>query len=418
MAKDLGSVPLQKSNVTLRSYSGHSIPVYGETAVHVKYGSQELDLPIIVTNGKGVALMGRDWLSKIKLNWHHINAVRQANQPRPKLEDVVQQYPKLFDGKLGTITGFTAQLKVKENATPQYFKSRPMPYALREKVEKELKRLVKEGVLKKVESSDWATPIVPVLKPDGTVRICGDFKLTINPYLDVPEYPMPTPDELFTKLNGGELFTKLDLSHAYQQVVLDEKSQPYVTINTHLGLYRYTRLPFGVAAAPAIFQQMIDKMLDGLTQTGGILDDLIVTGQNDEQHIENLHHTLKKFEECDKGERSNKGDQGIKGDKGEVGPQGMLEMRATGSQRRNRVHLKPAGKPPNTEKTQSAPNPNAKVKVRASETKISSLNPVSSSTKVKSEPTKPVKSVKKMELVVAKRTRSGSLVKIPARYSS
>ncbi|XP_022799774.1 uncharacterized protein K02A2.6-like [Stylophora pistillata] len=114
----------------------------------------------------------------------------------------------------------------------------------------ELKRLVNEGLLKKVESSDWATPIVSVLKPDGT------------------------------------------------QVVLDEKSQPYVTINTHLGLYRYTRLPFGVAAAPAIFQQIIDKMLDGLTQTGGILDDLIVTGQSDEQHIKNLHHTLKKFEEC------------------------------------------------------------------------------------------------------------------------
>lgn len=64
-------------------------------------------------------------------------------------------------------------------------------------------------------------------------------------------------------------------------VVLDEKSQPYVKINTHLGLYLYTRLPFGVAAAPGVFQQIIDKMLDGLTQTGGILDDLIVTGQND-----------------------------------------------------------------------------------------------------------------------------------------
>lgn len=75
-------------------------------------------------------------------------------------------------------------------------------------------------------------------------------------------------------------------------MVLDETSQLYVTINTQLGLYRDTRLPFGVAAAPAIFQQIIDKMLDGLSQTGGILDDLIVTGQNDEQHIKNLHHTL------------------------------------------------------------------------------------------------------------------------------
>ena len=71
-------------------------------------------------------------------------------------------------------------------------------------------------------------------------------------------------------------------------MVLDEKSQPYVTITTHLGLYRYTRLPFGVAAAPAIFQQIIDKMLDGLSQTGGILDDLIVTGENDKQHARNL----------------------------------------------------------------------------------------------------------------------------------
>ena len=148
--KELGSVPLQKSNVTLRSYSGHLISVSGETAVHDKYGSQELDLSIIDTKGKGVPLMGRDWLSKIKLNWYHINAVRQANQQKPKLDDIVQQYPKLFDGKLGTITGFTAELKVKENATPQYFKSRPVPYALREKAENELKRLVKERVLKEV----------------------------------------------------------------------------------------------------------------------------------------------------------------------------------------------------------------------------------------------------------------------------
>ena len=238
-------------------------------------------------------------MSKIKLNWHHINGVRQANQPKPKLEDIVQQHPKLFDGKLSAITGFTAELKVKEKAKPQYFKSRPVPYTRKENVEMNLSAWRKRGCyLEKNESSDWATPIVPVLKPHGTVRICGDFKLTINPYLDVPDYPMSTPEELFTKLNGGELFTKLDLSHVYQQVVLDEQTQPHVTINTHLGLYRYTRLPFGVAAAPAIFQQIMDKMLYSLTQTSGILDDLIVTGQNDEQHIKNVHHTLKKFDEC------------------------------------------------------------------------------------------------------------------------
>ena len=97
----------------------------------------------------------------------------------------------------------------------------------------------------------------------------------------------------------GRQFMKLDLSNAYQQVVLDEVLQPYDTITTHLGLYQYTRLPFGIAAAPAIFQQIIDKLLNGLSQTGGILDDLIVTGEDEAQRVINLHKTPTKLERCD-----------------------------------------------------------------------------------------------------------------------
>ena len=78
-------------------------------------------------------------------------------------------------------------------------------------------------MLEKVEFSDWATPIVPVLKPESSVRICGDNKVTINPVLDVPEHPMPTADDLFIPLNRREKFIKLDLSSAYQQVVLHEE---------------------------------------------------------------------------------------------------------------------------------------------------------------------------------------------------
>ena len=150
-------------------------------------------------------------------------------------------------------------------------------------------------MLEKVEFSDWATPIVPVLKPDGSVCICGDYKITINPVLDVPEHPMPTADDLFTQLNGGEKFSKLDLSSAYQQVLLDEESKQYVTINTHLGLFRYTRLPFGVASSPAIFQKVMDSVTSGLQGVGGILDDLIVTGANDEEHFRNLEGTLSRL---------------------------------------------------------------------------------------------------------------------------
>ena len=81
------------------------------------------------------------------------------------------------------------------------------------------------GVLGKVEFSEWATPIVPVLKLDGSVRICGDYRMMMNPVLVVKEYPMQTADDIFAQLNGGEKFLKLDLSSTYQQVLLDKESK-------------------------------------------------------------------------------------------------------------------------------------------------------------------------------------------------
>ncbi|XP_028403427.1 uncharacterized protein K02A2.6-like [Dendronephthya gigantea] len=216
--------PVRKSNVKLRSYSGHEIPVLGEIDVGVVYGNQKAHLPVIVTNNEGPVLLGRNWLSVLKLNWSQIKkvSVKRVNN----VEQLTSQYSSLFDDSLGTVKGVKAHLKMKPNATPKFFKPRPVPFALKDKIGEELNRLEELGVLKKVEFSEWATPIVPVLKPDGSVRICGDYKVTINPCLDVQEYPMPTAEELFTKLNGGEKFSKIDLSAAYQQVLLDDESKP------------------------------------------------------------------------------------------------------------------------------------------------------------------------------------------------
>ena len=91
-------------------------------------------------------------------------------------------------------------------------------------------------------------------KPDGSVRICGDFKVTINPVLQIDKHLIPKPEDLLTVLAGGQKFSKLDLSQVYQQMLLDPEDRKYTTINTHLGLFQYKRLSFGIASAPAIFQ--------------------------------------------------------------------------------------------------------------------------------------------------------------------
>ena len=176
-------------------------------------------------------------------------------------------------------------------------RARPVPFAIKEAIGREIDRLEDIGVLEKVEFSRWATPIVPVPKADGTFRLCGDYKVTLNAALEVDQHPLPKPEEIFVSLAGGQRFTTLDLSQAYQQLVLDDASKELVTINTHQGLYRYTRLPFGVASAPAIFQHTMDQVLHGLPGMMCYLDDIIITGATDRKHLSNLAAVLERLRE-------------------------------------------------------------------------------------------------------------------------
>ena len=109
--------------------------------------------------------------------------------------------------------------------------------------------------MERVSHSDWAAPIVPVPKADGAVRICGDYKVTVNSALDVNQYPLPCSVDLMASLTGDQKFSKIDLTSAYQQMVLEKESRQYVTVNTHRGLYRFTHLLFGIASVPALFQE-------------------------------------------------------------------------------------------------------------------------------------------------------------------
>ena len=129
------------------------------------------------------------------------------------------------------------------------------------------------------------------------VRLCGDYKVTINEALDVDQYPLPRPQDLFATLANGKTFSTLDLSQAYQQVLLDSETEKYLMINTHLGLYQYTRVPYGVGSAPAMFQRAMDIIMQGITGVICYIDDILVTGETDEQHLERLEQVLKRLKE-------------------------------------------------------------------------------------------------------------------------
>ena len=272
--------PLSVTKTRLKTYSGQTITPAGIINVSVNYEGQEHNLDLFVVKNDSPSLFGRAWLKHIKLDWNSIKFLQTGKTTDENLQHILKKYKSVFTEQSGKVKGVNATLTLKENAQPKFCKARPVPYALKEKVEKELERLENEGIIQKVDHSEWATPIVAVPKEDNTVRICGDYKTTVNPQLQVDQYPLPKIQDIFASLAGGQGFRKIDLRQAYNQLEMNDNSKSYLTINTHKGLYLYNRLVFGISASPIIWQRTMDQVLKGIPNTSCILDDIIITGKN------------------------------------------------------------------------------------------------------------------------------------------
>ena len=128
------------------------------------------------------------------------------------------------------------------------------------------------------------------------IHVCADFSAGLNAVLRDYHYPLHSPDEVFTKLNGGKIFSKVDLNDAYLQIPVEENSSKLLCINTHRGLFKFERLPFGIKVAPAIFQEVMDTMLDGLDFAIASLDDIIIISKSKEQHREHVRRVFSRIQ--------------------------------------------------------------------------------------------------------------------------
>ena len=130
------------------------------------------------------------------------------------MDDLLQKHQQLFHKELETLKGMEAHIHVLPNTQTHYFKPRPLGYSLKAKVEKELDRLQEPGVIRPVQFSDWAAQIVAIVKANGSICICGDYKVTVNAVSKLDNYPLPRVDDLFIAMSGGKVLLKLDLTHA------------------------------------------------------------------------------------------------------------------------------------------------------------------------------------------------------------
>ncbi|XP_046976658.1 uncharacterized protein K02A2.6-like [Vanessa cardui] len=225
----------------------------------------------------------------------HTPKCHKITEPDSIASRLKREYPEVFAEGLGT---FKSCIRLHLNdKKPVFVKARPLPLSLRERVEAELERLQREGVIYKVDRSDYGTPIVPVIKSNGDIGICGDYKITLNPILKDFHYPLPRIEEIFSILSGGEQYTKLDLSSAFQQCLLHEESQAMTAITTHVGTFVYRRVPFGIKCIPENFQKIMEETLNGLPSTAVFADDICITSKDSDTHLKNLRAVLQRLKD-------------------------------------------------------------------------------------------------------------------------
>lgn len=297
-------VSINKCDKSLFAVSGQ-INIVGKITVKVNDFHREnithvLEFIVINVSRKFVPLMGRAWLDILFPEWRKdfkINSLALEDvEKRNIVETFKAKYPQMFSEQASEpIKNFKIHIKLKESAKPIFFRAYTVPYGLLDKVETEIKRLCALNIIYPVRHSDWASPIVIVSKSNGSIRICVDCKVTINKFLETDHYPLPRIDDILAKLSGATYFCILDLREAFQQMAVDEKSQEYLTINTHLGLFRFKRLVFGVSFAPTRFQHVMDQITQGLKFTICFIDDLLIGGHTLEECKQNLVNAIERL---------------------------------------------------------------------------------------------------------------------------
>ena len=277
------SAQLDLSEQTIRGVSGHSLPVKGQASLQVTDQQNDNPQPLtFVITERGPNVLGLDGLRALQ-----VNVVLNAQTPLPA------SIKSLIHNCSNNTGGISIDpIKLEVDCDPIFRKARPVPYGLRPAVEQNIKDLVSEGILKEVHSSSWATPIVTPLKTDGRPRICGDFRVTINPFLKQSANTTREVEDMFQGLSGANTFSKIDLTNAFLQVPLDEKSKEFTTIHTSWGLFQYQFLPFGLTASPGIFQKVIDGIIKDLPGTRSYQDDIIVYAKSKPEHDQRLQKLL------------------------------------------------------------------------------------------------------------------------------
>lgn len=311
--KLFGTIKIEPCDLRLCSFDGSKLQICGSIELKIKYGNKTKRIKFIVTKEGSNILLGIDFMKMFDIGFSNVGKVNVIHKDEIVETDnevfikkCQSDFPNVFKGTIGSFKGFKANIRVKESYVPKYVNARPVPYNIREKVEVELNKMVREGIIEPIKCSNTASPMVIVKKQNGKIRVCADFKRTLNPMLEKTSYPIPRIEDLLSTLSKGKIFSKLDLKDAFAQVRLNEKSQKYCVLSTHIGLFKYKVLPYGLASSPSSFANVVNSVMSGVKGVITYFDDILIIGEDLAEHNRNLRAALERLNDagltinCDK----------------------------------------------------------------------------------------------------------------------
>ncbi|KAE8736627.1 hypothetical protein FOCC_FOCC017918 [Frankliniella occidentalis] len=277
--------------------------------VSVTFGGKTFKLPLLISPvdpKRSPTLLGRNWIrafwgrnflrealqiEKYSINAVEVQAARVVAPPRPQQLSPVNigawasKFPCATGTGTGRYNGPPVHLHLKPGSKPKYQPARSIPFPLTTKYNEAVDRNISASVWIPTEVSAWASGLVPVQKRNGELRLCADYKSTLNPALHNDSYCSPTVSEVLAAASGAKIFGELDCKEAYLQIPVDEESSMLMVVNSKRGLFRPTTLQFGVKTAPAIFQRIMDGLLGKLEGVVAYQDNVYIFASSFPQYV-------------------------------------------------------------------------------------------------------------------------------------
>ena len=295
---------VKQAKTAIAAYGGSRLPVVGQVIIPVWRKGQRFKLDCkLVDNidirpilGRKACLgmniiqyMDNDEIHKPEVGNAPVYTMTSASSSGLNRADLIRQFPRVFAEEVGQLEG-EYHIKLDAAISPVQHAPQQVLVALRDQLKAELDKMTEQGIVAPVTApTPWVSSLVVVPKKNGMLRLCLDPK-DLNKAVQREHYPLPTIEDVATRLHGAKVFTKLNVRSGFWHITLDNASSYLTTFNTPFGRFRWRRMPFGIRSAPEVFQRRMHELIEGMPQVEVIADDFVVVGKSDTIEEANSDH--------------------------------------------------------------------------------------------------------------------------------